>query len=136
MKRASRKPPTARELADDAMSEGLRDTVVNPRPTAPASPLGKDRNHRLIVNALRASGASVVDLSAVGGGVPDLLVGRNGATVLLELKDGTAKPSQQRLRPSQVQFFEKWRGGPAHVVKSVDEALRVVAQAVHQRGVP
>lgn len=46
-----------------------------------------DGNQAAIVAALRSVGCSVVDLSATGGGVPDLLVGRVGVTFLLEVKD-------------------------------------------------
>jgi hypothetical protein len=85
-----------------------------------------DRNHAEIVRALRRCGCSVQSLAAVGGGVPDLLVGFCGRNYLLEIKDGKAPPSQRRLTSEQTRWHESWRG-KVHVVTSVEEAIRAVA---------
>ena len=85
----------------------------------------KDRNHVEIVEALRKVGATVVDLGAVGHGVPDLLVGLGGKTMLMEVKDGQKSPSARHLTPDQERFFASWHGGPLAVVDSVDAALRM-----------
>ena len=85
----------------------------------------KDRNHGEIVEALRKVGATVVDLGAVGHGVPDLLVGLGGKTMLMEVKDGQKCPSARHLTPDQERFFAGWHGGPLAVVDSVDSALRM-----------
>ena len=77
-----------------------------------------DANHGAIAHALRQCGASVVDLRAVGAGVPDLLVGYRGASWLLEVKTDAGK-----LRESQDVFAATWRGGPVVVVRSPAEAL-------------
>lgn len=80
-----------------------------------------DANQAEIVRALRAVGCSVFSLAGVGGGCPDLLVGRGGATWLLEVKrDGGA------VRASQENAVASWRGGPWVVVRSPDEALRAI----------
>lgn len=101
-----------------------------------------DRNQAEIVKALRAAGCSVQCLHAVGGGVPDLLVGlrarrvfasptgdryevREPLAILLEVKDGTKPPSERQLTPDQVRWHREWRG-PVAVVTTVDEALRAV----------
>lgn len=85
-----------------------------------------DANHRQIVDALRRIGASVVDLSDVGDGCPDLLVGFRGKNYLMEVKDGAKKPSERRLRETQVEFFRDWTGQAAKV-ENVAEALAVLA---------
>lgn len=85
-----------------------------------------DANHNEIVNALRSCGASVVSLASVGNGVPDLLVGFNGRTCLLEVKDGSKPPSHQCLTDAQSDFISKWRGSSIAIVNSVDGALRVL----------
>jgi hypothetical protein len=85
----------------------------------------RDRNHAEIVAALRGAGCSVQDLAAVGGGVPDILVGRKGRNFLLEIKDGSLPPSDRRLNDSQVAWHRAWRG-QTEVVLSVEDALRVV----------
>ena len=85
-----------------------------------------DANHADIVDALRRVGASVVSLASVGNGVPDLLVGFNGRTCLLEIKDGSKPPSHQTLTPAQLDFISVWRGSSIAIVNSVDGALRVL----------
>lgn len=87
-----------------------------------------DRNQAEIIAALRGAGATVVDLSATGGGVPDLLVGRGRVTFLLEVKrpERSANESRPATVARQQRFRDTWRGGPVRVVRSVDEALAVV----------
>ena len=84
-----------------------------------------DGNHRKIVAALRAAGALVVDLSAAGKGVPDLLVGWRSTWVLFEVKDGDKAPSAQALTPEQRAFHAvaATRRLPCYVVRDVAEAL-------------
>lgn len=88
-------------------------------------PSRTDRNQREIAEALRKAGASVADLSSVGGGVPDLLVGHRGANHLLEIKDGTLAPSKRMLTEAEARFHLLWRG-KTHVVGSVREAFAVL----------
>ena len=80
-----------------------------------------DLNHRVIVEALRRVGASVIDLSAVGDGCPDLLVGYRGHTWLIEVK--SAKGS---LTPAQKVTHAEWNGFPIAVVKTVEEAWLLI----------
>lgn len=84
-----------------------------------------DDNHKEVVSALRKAGCSVLSLASVGHGCPDLLVGRAGVNWLIEVKDGTKPPSKRTLTQEQRIFFAEW-GGQAYVVKSVDEALKVL----------
>ena len=79
-----------------------------------------DSNQDDIVQALRASGCTVTVLSAVGGGVPDLLVGRDNKNYLFECKLPGAK-----LTPHQVVFHREWRGQKV-IVYSIEEALNVL----------
>ena len=88
----------------------------------------KDGNHDEIVAALLAVYAGVVDLSAVGDGVADLLVHMPVApfdTFLMEIKDGSLPPSHRKLTPAQERFHAEWRGRIV-VVTSVNEALAAV----------
>lgn len=82
-----------------------------------------DSNQSAIVTALRAVGATVVDLSAVGRGVPDLLVGFRGQTYLLEVKN---KLGRNRTTADQEVFYEWWRGTPAVIVYTTDDALKAI----------
>lgn len=92
-----------------------------------------DANHDEVVTALRKEGYLVQSLAPIGGGVPDLLVGATKANgervrVLLEVKDGSKPKSRWALTPDQKLWHELWTGH-AYVVKSVEEALAVVAKA-------
>jgi hypothetical protein len=84
-----------------------------------------DRNQAEIVAALRAAGASVQSLAAIGAGCPDLLVGFRGKNMLMEVKDGLKPPSGRMLKPDQVEWHIGWRGH-AQVVNSADEALAML----------
>lgn len=84
----------------------------------------KDTIHAEIVAALRAVGASVQDLAAVGGGVPDILVGYRGVNYLMEIK--TPKHTTKAgTHARQQEWHESWRGS-AHYVRSIDEAYRII----------
>lgn len=84
-----------------------------------------DRNQKEIVEALRAAGMSVVSLAAVGNGCPDIAVGYNGWTFMLEIKDGKLPPSARRLTDAESRFASLWRGH-LEVVNSTEEALAVI----------
>jgi len=85
-----------------------------------------DANHEQVVSALRAAGASVQSLAGVGKGVPDLLVGFQGKTLLMEVKDGRKTPSERRLTEDQMKWHGAWNGGPLAIVDGVDAALRML----------
>jgi hypothetical protein len=81
-----------------------------------------DDNQTEIVSALRQIGASVQPIHMVGKGVPDLLVGFRGQTLLLEVKDGSKPPSKRRLTPDEQEWHQAWRGHVA-IVESVEDAI-------------
>ena len=85
-----------------------------------------DANQTAVVSALRAAGATVQSLAAVGDGVPDLLVGFRNATILLEVKDGAKVKSAQKLKPKQVSWHATWRGGALATVDGPEAALRAL----------
>ena len=85
-----------------------------------------DANQEAVVTALRAAGASVQSLAGVGKGVPDLLVGYKGQTLLFEVKDGFKAPSARLLTEDQLRWHGNWKGGALVVVDSPDAALRMI----------
>lgn len=86
-----------------------------------------DANHEAVVQALRRAGAQVQSLAAIGGGCPDLLVAKHGKVCLLEVKDGTRRPSERRLTPDEERWHAQWTNHlPVRVVQSVDEALEAM----------
>ena len=91
-----------------------------------------DANHHAIVQCLRSVGAHVESLAAVGGGIPDLLVGFRGRNWLLEVKDGRRPPSERRLNPAQQAWHAVWAGHVV-VVRSPEEALRAIGISVEAR---
>jgi Holliday junction resolvase len=66
-----------------------------------------DANQEAVVTALRSAGATVQSLAGVGKGVPDLLVGFKGQTLLMEVKDGFKAPSARLLTEDQTKVA--WR---------------------------
>ena len=100
-------------------------------------PRKRDDNEKDIVQALRDVGATVSHLD--DSGVPDLLVGYQGKTYLLEVKlptkkDGTghsnkSKGGEGELTESQVKWWKVWSGTPAAIVHSADEALKAIGAA-------
>lgn len=81
-----------------------------------------DANQKKIVEALRAAGWSVYITSMVGAGYPDLTIGRDGRTELVEIKDGSKFPSQRVLTPAQEKFFREWKGSVI-VINSIEDVL-------------
>ena len=111
-----------------------------------------DRNQPEIVEALREAGASVAHTHAIGQGFPDIVVGVQGltlvgnfsvkrvkqllhavhglrviegATLLLELKDGEQSASKQKLTKDEVEFHDNWKGQLA-IVNSAEDAVRLI----------
>jgi hypothetical protein len=111
-----------------------------------------DRNQPEIVDALRQAGASVGHTHTVGQGFPDIVVGVpgltlvgdfnakrvkqllhaingltiiEGATLLMELKDGSQSASKQKLTKDEVEFHDNWKGQLA-IVNSVESAVNLI----------
>ena len=82
-----------------------------------------DTNQQAIIEALKAAGASVLDLSGVGVGCPDILCGYRGINILMEIKNPTGLGN--RLTPAEREFMDNWRG-QAGVVSSIEEALTLL----------
>lgn len=81
-----------------------------------------DVNHSLIVKTLRDLGCSVFDTSRVGGGFPDIVVGKNNKTILVEIKAN----EKSKYTPAQELFMMNWRGSAVARIDSVDSAIRLV----------
>lgn len=81
-----------------------------------------DSNHAIVVKALRNLGCSVFDLSAVGKGLPDLLVGKNQKTVLVEVK----RDEKAKFTPSQDLFMLNWQGSTVCRIHDVEGVINLV----------
>jgi len=86
-----------------------------------------DANHAEIRDGLRAMGFDVLDLSDVGGGVPDLCVRAqdHGLPVFLEVKDGKKPPSARELTDAEKKWLQ-YCGAITHTVTSLEDALEVL----------
>jgi Holliday junction resolvase len=81
-----------------------------------------DDNQKEIVDRFRKLGWSVLILSSVGKGCPDILCGKFGRCYLVEIKDGKKSPSARKLTDDQIEFHKNWNGSLI-VVKSIDEVI-------------
>jgi hypothetical protein len=103
-------------------------------------PKARDKAEAPIVAALRAAGASVELLdSDRKRGIPDLLVGFKGRTLLVEVKNPESTKSEKRnrngvgkalptaLSEAQERWHAGWRGRRPVVVRTPAEALAALA---------
>lgn len=77
-----------------------------------------DANQLNIIHWLQYIGATVLDLSFVGAGCPDLLVGWHGVNYLIEVKNLEGRG--MRFTEAEDKFMENWRGQKA-VVTGIEE---------------
>lgn len=82
-----------------------------------------DQNQRAIVDTFRRLGWSVTILSQVGKGCPDLVCGRNGVNLLVEVKDGKGV-----LTDDETTWWTGWRG-QACIVRSIEDVERWTQRA-------
>ena len=90
---------------------------------------GSDVNQKAIVAGLRKCGFSVevtAALGVLGHGFPDLVVGAHGRTFLFEVKQSP----KHHLTDSEVAFRQRWKGGPLHVITSLQEAIDCIKSAM------
>lgn len=85
----------------------------------------KDRNHAELVTEFERLGAVVLDLSALGKGVPDLMVCLSNVCIPCELKDGEKAPSKRALTNDQCMWWHNARMNP-RVVKNIAEVKDTV----------
>lgn len=96
----------------------------------------RDANHASIRDGLRALGHFVIDLAAVGGGVPDICVFRRSGveTTLVDVLQRLSpvwlevKVAKGKLRESQREWRERAeaRGLRVATVRTLDEALEAL----------
>ena len=82
-----------------------------------------DGNQPEIAEAFRRFGCTVAYTHTVGEGFPDLVVGRAGKNLLVEIKDPTKPKRDQQLTGAQKEFHAGWNG-VIEVVKTVDDVRR------------
>lgn len=83
-----------------------------------------DANQKIIVEMFRKLGFSVFVSSSIGHGFPDIVCGKNGINLLVEIKDGDKPPSARKLTEEEEKFRESWNGQYC-VVTCVEEVMRI-----------
>jgi hypothetical protein len=86
-------------------------------------PCRLDKNQGEIIEALEAVGATVLDASGVGFGVPDLIVGHMGVNHLMEVKNPANRYGRKGLTKKQQKWADGWNGAPVAIVRSPEDAL-------------
>jgi hypothetical protein len=81
---------------------------------------------------LEAGGCLVQPLNIKG--CPDLLVLHRQRLWLIEVKDGSRKPSEQRLTKDQEPWHQLWAAAPIRIVRSVEDALGFLRQVTSEGG--
>jgi hypothetical protein len=76
-----------------------------------------DSNQKVITDCFRRLGYSVLDLSGVGSGCPDIEIGKHGINDLVEIKTENGK-----LNELQLEFAARWNA-PVYIIRSIDEAV-------------
>ena len=89
----------------------------------------RDANHGDVVEVLKAFGFSVYDAAHAGRDFPDLVVGLDGMTDLVEIKAGV----KAKLTDGQKDFAATWRGAPVVVLHSRAEAIEWATRTRHER---
>lgn len=86
----------------------------------------RDDNHNAVADTFRALGCSVFETDRVGEGFPDLVVGMQGDSLLIEVKNPETHYGRGGLNKTQSAFAAAWRGSPVTVITSPDEAAAFV----------
>lgn len=81
-----------------------------------------DANQNEIVDTFRQLGISVLILSEVGKGCPDLCLGYAGRNYFIEIKNGHKCKSHQKLTNAEKSFQINWKGHHK-IINSVDSAI-------------
>ncbi len=89
-----------------------------------------DLNHGLVRDGLRAKGWEVLDLSGVGGGVPDLCCKLSaGRSIFFEVKRADIKKKEQAMTAEQ----EVWWNFNFHATRIVQSAEEAHQEATWAR---
>ena len=82
-----------------------------------------DRNQPEIVKAFRSIGWTVLIISQLKN-CADIIVSKNGRTIVVEIKDGEKTKSQQKLTEGELKFMEKWQG-EYKIITCIDDVLSI-----------
>jgi len=84
--------------------------------------MARDENEKEIVDALESIGCTVHRLDTP----VDLLIGRGGKNVLIEIKNPNKPKGDRKKTPAQVEFFKDWQG-QVTICETPEQAIEVVS---------
>lgn len=82
-----------------------------------------DANQPEIVKAFRDLGWSVLIISQLKK-CADIIVSKNGQTIVVEIKDGSKPISAQKLTAGELEFKEMWQG-EYKVINCIDDVIAI-----------
>ena len=82
-----------------------------------------DRNQPEIVKVFRGLGWSVLIISQLKN-CADIVVSKNGRTIIIEIKDGEKTPSKQKLTEGELKFKNEWQG-EYMLVNCIDDVINL-----------
>jgi hypothetical protein len=87
-----------------------------------------DANQAEVVLALRTLGVEVLDLTAVGGGCPDILCLFGNSLFFVEIKKpfGPKGGDESKWTPAQKKFRLRWERAPMFVLRTTQDAVDLV----------
>ena len=83
----------------------------------------KDLNHDTIVGYLEKLGFQVIDLSSLGGGMPDILCNKAGQSRLAEIKNPETQYGKRGFNLNQQRWNDWWQGEPPAILRTVDDCI-------------
>jgi Holliday junction resolvase len=86
-----------------------------------------DSNHADIAQAFRSCGCSVFSIASIGGGAPDLVVGKYDCNMLVEVKTDDGE-----LNDLQEQFWDRWLGRIV-IARDMDDVQKTVREMFHMK---
>jgi len=81
----------------------------------------RDENEKEIITALESIGCTVYPMDQPC----DLLVGRGGKNILIEIKNPSKPKGDRKKTDAQREFFASWKG-QVRIVETVDEAIALI----------
>ena len=83
----------------------------------------------------RSLGCTVQCLHAVGMGCPDLLIGYKGINLLVEIKNGSLRPSARKLTPPQQNWHSNWSGQVCTVKDGIEAVILIEGIDINKQSV-
>lgn len=85
----------------------------------------KDANHAELVGVFEDLGVPILDLSAIGRGLPDAIANDRGTLHLVEIKNPQTSYGKRGLNKNQAAWAKQW-GGLVNIVRTKDDVVALV----------